>query len=81
MAFDTPMDRYNLALLVFTVVVLPLFLVSGWLSLIAAIAIYCLLARLADRDLDRRRTGRLRPLVIRRPERGGHAGQVVPLLG
>lgn len=62
------MDRYNLALFLLTLAVAPLFYLSGWLSVVAAVAIYCLLARLANRDLDRQR-GRRGPLptsVLRR---------------
>ena len=52
------MDRYNLALFLLTLAVAPLFYLSGWLSAVAAVAIYCLLARLANKDLDRQRGGR-----------------------
>jgi hypothetical protein len=48
-------NRYNLALLLLTLGVIPLFYISGWLSLVAVIAIYCLLARLANKDLGRHR--------------------------
>jgi hypothetical protein len=48
-------NRYNLALFLLTLAVAPLFYLSGWLSVVAAVAIYCLLARLANRDLDRQR--------------------------
>jgi cyanate permease len=47
------MNRYNLALLLLTLAVVPVFFVSGWLSALAIIAIYCLVARLANMDLDR----------------------------
>ena len=62
------MDRYNLALFLLTLVVAPLFYLSGWLSVVAAIAIYSLVARLANRDLDRQRgrRGPLRTSVLRR---------------
>lgn len=67
------MDRYNLALFLLTLVVVPLFFLSGWLSLTAGIAIYGLLARLANKDLDRQRerSRRLRAVVLRRQEPGG----------
>ena len=52
------MDRYNLALFLLTLAVAPLFYLSVWLSVVAAVAIYGLLARLANRDLDRQRGGR-----------------------
>ena len=59
------MNRYNLALFLLTLAVAPLFYLSGWLSVVAAVAIYCLLARLANRDLDRQRgrRGQLRTSV------------------
>ena len=68
------MDRYNLALFLLTLGVAPLFYLSGWLSVVAAVAIYCLLARLANRDLDRQRgrRGQLRTGVFRRPDSAGH---------
>ena len=47
------MDRYNLALLLLAVAAIPLFLVSIWLGLAALVGVYGLLARLANRDLDR----------------------------
>ena len=49
------MNRYNVALLLLALAVGPLFLISGWLSMLAVIAIFWLLARLATRDLDRKR--------------------------
>lgn len=54
------MNRYNLALLLLTLAVGPVFFVSGWLSALAIIAIYCLVARLANRDLDRQSERRRR---------------------
>jgi hypothetical protein len=45
-------NRYNLALLLLTLAVVPVFFVSGWLSALAISAIYCLVARLANKDLD-----------------------------
>ena len=68
------MDRYNLALFLLTLAVAPLFYLSGWLSVVAAVAIYCLLARLANRDLDRQRgrRGQLRTDVLRRLDSAGH---------
>jgi hypothetical protein len=61
-------DRYNLALFLLTLAVAPLFYLSGWLSVVAAVAIYCLVARLANRDLDRQsgRRCRLHAGVLRR---------------
>ena len=48
------MNRYNLALLLLALTAVPLFYVSGWLGVAAAlIAIYVLLARLAIRNLER----------------------------
>jgi len=60
-------NRYNFALLVLALAVVPLFYVSGWLGVLAAIAIYCLVARLANNDLDRRsrRNGRLHSGILR----------------
>jgi hypothetical protein len=46
-------DRYKLALLSLTVVLIPLFYVSMWLGVAACILIYSLIARLANKDLDR----------------------------
>jgi hypothetical protein len=46
------MDRYNLALLLLAVAAIPLSLVSIWLGLAALVAVYGLLARLANRDFD-----------------------------
>ena len=47
------MDRYNLALVLVVLAVVPLFYISIWLSVAAAVAIYGLIARLANQDLDR----------------------------
>ena len=47
------MDRYNLALVLLIFAVGPVFYISIWLGLGAALAIYGLTARLANRDLDR----------------------------
>ena len=68
------MNRYNLALFLLTLAVAPLFYLSGWLSVVAAVAIYCLLARLANRDLDRQRgrRGQLRTSVRSRLDSAGH---------
>lgn len=70
------MNRYNLSLLLLTLAVMPLFYVSGWLSVAALIAIYGLVTRLANKDFDRRsaRSIRLHPDVLRRltpPHRDG----------
>jgi len=46
-------NRYNLALLIIALAAIPLFYVSGWLGLIALVAIYSLLTRLANKDFDR----------------------------
>lgn len=46
-------NRYNLALLLLTLAVIPLFYVSGWLGVVALIAIYSLVTRLANKDFDR----------------------------
>jgi hypothetical protein len=65
--YGRTVNRYNLALLLLTLGVVPLFYISGWLSVVAAIAIYSLLARLANNDLDRRcGRGRSRVEVPRR---------------
>jgi len=70
-------NRYNFALLVLALAVVPLFYVSGWLGVLAAIAIYCLVARLANNDLDRRsRHNRRLHSGILRP-RGDSAGHGV----
>lgn len=58
------MNLYNLALFLLTLVVVPLFFLNGWLSLMAGIAIYCLLARLANKDLDRQSARRGRPPTV-----------------
>ena len=47
------MDRYNLALVMMIFAVGPVFYISIWLGVVAALAIYGLTARLANRDLDR----------------------------
>jgi hypothetical protein len=47
-------NRYNFALLLLALGAMPLFYVSGWLSVAAFIAIYSLVARLANKDLNRR---------------------------
>ena len=49
------MNRYTLALVVLTLGVMPLFYISGCLGVVAVIAIYGLVARLANKDLDRKR--------------------------
>ena len=67
------MNRYNLALLLLTLAVAPLFYLSSWLTLVVAVGIYCLLARLANRDLDRQRgrRGQLGTDVLRRLDSAG----------
>jgi len=62
------MNRYNLSLLLLALAVMPLFYVSGWLSVAALIAIYGLVTRLANKDFDRQsaRSSRLHPDVLRR---------------
>jgi hypothetical protein len=60
---DSSVDPYKLALLLLTLVVAPLFYVSTWLGVAAAIAIYSLIARLADNDLDRQRRKHISSLV------------------
>jgi len=62
------MNRYNLSLVLLTLAVVPLFYVSGWLSLVALIAIYGLVTRLANKDFERQsaRSSRLHPDVLRR---------------
>jgi hypothetical protein len=45
-------DRYNLALVLIMLAVVPLFCISIWLGVAAAVAIYGLIARLANQDLD-----------------------------
>jgi hypothetical protein len=62
------MNRYNLALFLFTLAVAPLFYINGWLSVVAGIAIYGLVARLANKDLDRRsrRSGSLKAGILTR---------------
>lgn len=69
------MDRYNLALFLLALAVAPLFFLNGWLSVVACIAIYGLVARLANRDLDRHsgRRGRLHAGVLR--QLNGHDAQ------
>ena len=47
------MDRYKLALFLISIGAIPLFYVSIWLGLAAVIAIYSLVARFANKDLDR----------------------------
>jgi len=46
-------DRYNLALLFLTLAAIPLFLFSLWLGIADLIAIYALVARLANKDAGR----------------------------
>jgi hypothetical protein len=46
------MNRYNLALLLLALAVIPLFYINLWLGIIALIGVYGLLARLADNDLN-----------------------------
>lgn len=50
---DGAVNRYNLALLLLTLAVIPLFHASIWLGAIALVAAYGLVARLANRDFDR----------------------------
>lgn len=47
-------DRFKLALSLLALGVVPLFYVSTWLGVAAIIAIYSLIARLANKDFDRR---------------------------
>jgi len=47
------MNRYNLSLLLLALAVMPLFYVSGWLSVAALVALYGLITRLANKDFDR----------------------------
>lgn len=61
------MDPYKLALFLLTLAVAPLFYVSTWFGVAAVIAIYSLIARLANNDLDRPRRKRISSLLhIRR---------------
>ena len=53
-AHGRSVDRYKLALLLLTFAVIPLFYISTWLGVAAVIAIYSLIARLANKDFDRR---------------------------
>jgi hypothetical protein len=46
-------NRYNIALSLVALAAIPLFHVSGWLGSTALVAIYVLLTRLANNDLDR----------------------------
>jgi hypothetical protein len=46
-------DRYKLALLMLTITVIPLLYIRIWLGLVAVIALYALIARLANKDFDR----------------------------
>ena len=50
---DGAVNRYNLALLLLTLAVIPLFDASIWSGAIALVAAYGLVARLANRDFDR----------------------------
>jgi hypothetical protein len=50
---DGTVDRYKLALLSLTVVLIPLFYVTLWLGVAACILLYSLIARLANKDFDR----------------------------
>lgn len=74
------MNRYNLALLLLTLAVVPLFYVSNWLGALAVVAIYYLAARLANRDLDRlnRASRRFHGVAFKRR---GDPGQVPSLQG
>ena len=47
------MNRYDVALLLLTLALLPLLYVSAWFGIAVALAGYMLVARLAGRDLDR----------------------------
>ena len=58
------MDRYGLALLLFSLAVIPLAYVNIWLSVADGVVLYVLLARVAEKDLGRK--SRLRR-TIRRP--------------
>jgi hypothetical protein len=57
------MNRYDFALLLLTLALLPLLYVSIWFGIAVALAGYILLARLAGRDLDR--LSRLRESALR----------------
>lgn len=62
------MNRYNLALFLLSLALVPLFYVSGWLLALALVAIYGLMTRLANKDFDRR-SGRgsiLHPAALHR---------------
>ena len=48
------MSRYDFALLLVTLALLPLLYISVWFGIPLAVAAYILLARLAGKDLDRR---------------------------
>ena len=62
------MDPYKLALMLLTLAVAPLFYAGTWLGVAAVIAIYSLIARLANNDLDRLRRKHISSLLhIRRP--------------
>jgi hypothetical protein len=47
-------DWFKLVLLLLVLGIIPLFYVSTWLGVAAVIAIYGLIARLANKDFDRR---------------------------
>ena len=49
------MDRSNLVLGLFVLAIGPLIYVNLWFGAVACVPLYGLIARLADRDLDRRR--------------------------
>jgi hypothetical protein len=58
------MDRYGVALILSLLAIVPIAYVSIWLSVVAGIVLYALLARLAAKDLDRKSHFRR---TIRRP--------------
>ena len=58
------MNRYDFALLLLTLALLPLLYVSTWFGIAVALAGYILVARLAGRDLER--LSRLRESALRR---------------
>ena len=59
-------DPYKLALLLLAIAVIPLLYVSIWLGLAAVIAVYVLIARLANKDFDRQVRERIAALRRRK---------------
>ena len=59
---DGAVSRYDLALVLLSLAVIPLFYASIWLGAVALVAAYGLVAKLANRDFDRQhRKGAVRP--------------------